>query len=61
MEVINLQEYLVLALANSEEGPIPWFGEDESEQGWFNEASILFNNYQMNGPSQDITRDAMAL
>ena len=43
-------EYFAVALANSEEGPIPWFGDEGPEQGWFNEAPVLFNKHKMDGP-----------
>ena len=35
-------EYFAAALANSESGPIPWFGADPPASGWFNPApSVL--------------------
>ena len=43
-------EYVVPALANSDQGPIPWFGDEEPEEGWFNDAPIIFNNHAMEGP-----------
>lgn len=41
LELVGV-EYFSLALANSEAGPVPWFGEAPPAAGWFNPApSVL--------------------
>jgi hypothetical protein len=41
LELIGV-EYFAVALANSESGPIPWFGAEPPAAGWFNPApSVL--------------------
>lgn len=34
-------EYFAVALANSDAGPIPWFGSDPPVAGWFNTAPMV--------------------
>ncbi|GIU70745.1 MAG: hypothetical protein KatS3mg003_0224 [Candidatus Nitrosocaldaceae archaeon] len=43
-------EYFVPAMVETEEGLVPWFGESVPEQGFANEAPILFNKHKMEGP-----------
>lgn len=42
-------EYFEVALANSDEGPIPWFGANEPDAGWFNPAPSVLGQ-KFDGP-----------
>jgi hypothetical protein len=44
-------EYFVAALANSDNGPMPWFGHEPPESGWFNLAPELFGR-AFDGPME---------
>jgi hypothetical protein len=43
-------EYFVVALANTPEGPMPWFEEMPPEMGFFNPAPELFDGKAFDGP-----------
>lgn len=43
-------EYFVVALANTETGPVPWFGESPPPLGWFNAAPVIFEDQTFEGP-----------
>jgi len=42
-------EYFAVALANSDGGPIPWFGADPPASGWFNPAPTVLGQ-TLEGP-----------
>ena len=43
-------EYFVVALANTPDGPMPWFDETPPEMGFFNPAPELFDGQKFDGP-----------
>lgn len=43
-------EYVIVALANTPEGPMPWFEETPPSLGFFNSAPELFDGQTLEGP-----------